>query len=281
MERVSGTARVNGADLLYEVAGAGDPIVLVHAGVADSRMWDEQFEPLACDHLVLRYDLRGFGGSSLPGGPFSYAADLRALLDHLDIPRAAVVGASFGGQVALEFALQRPDKVTSLVLVDSAIQGWEWSEEVERFGAAEDDALEAGRIEEAVELNLEMWVEGPGREASEVDAGFRERVRTMQRDAFVKQLHAEAQSPPPGSPDWLDPPAISRLADIRARTLVLVGDQDVADFIRISERLTADIDTATGAVIEGAAHLPSLEKPGVFLEIVRNFLSDAKGESPE
>ncbi|MBA3628612.1 MAG: alpha/beta fold hydrolase [Actinobacteria bacterium] len=242
-------------------------------------MWDEQFEPLACDHLVLRYDLRGFGGSSFPGGPFSYVADLAALLDHLDIAKGTVVGASFGGQVALEFALQHPARVTSLVLVDSAIQGLEWSEEVERFGAAEDDALEGGRVEEAVELNLKMWVEGPSREESEMDAELRERVRTMQRAAFEKQLLAEAQSPPPGPAEWLDPPAISRLAEIRAPTLVVVGDQDVPDFLHISERLTADIDSATRSVIEGAAHLPSLERPEVFMETLRSFLSGSSTDA--
>lgn len=273
MKRRSGIAPINNADLYYEVAGAGDPIVLVHAGIADSRMWDEQFAPLVDDHLVLRYDLRGFGRSSFPGGPFSYVADLAALLDHLDIGKGTVVGASFGGQVALEFALQHRERVTSLVLVDSAIQGWEWSEEVERFGAAEDDALEGGRTDEAVELNVKMWVDGPARKESEVDAGIRERVRIMQHAAFEKQMQAEAQSPPPGPPEWLDPPAISRLGEIRAPTLVVVGDQDVPDFLHISARLTDDIETTTRAVIEGAAHLPSLERPEVFMGALRSFLS--------
>ncbi|MDQ3766711.1 MAG: hypothetical protein M3346_05130 [Actinomycetota bacterium] len=115
-------------------------------------------------------------------------------------------------------------------------------------------------MEEAVELNVKMWVDGPSRGELEVSADLRERVRIMQRAAFVKQLDAEAQSPPPGPAEWLDPPAISRLGEIRAPTPVLVGDQGVPDFLDISERLTADIETATRTVIKGAAHLPSLEK---------------------
>lgn len=266
------TATLNGAQIHYEIEGSGHPIVLVHAGIADSRMWDEQVGPLARDHLVLRYDLRGFGGSSLPGGPFSHAADLAALFDHLDVDKGTVVGASFGGQVALEFALRHSDRLTSLVLIDSAIGGWEWSAEVESFGAAEDDALEDGRVDEAVELNLRMWVDGPTRDASEVDPDLRERVRIMQRTAFDKQLQAEAQSPPPGPTQWLEPPAIDRLGEIQVPTLVLVGDQDVKDFLQIAEKLTTDIATTSKAVIEGAAHLPSLEKPEVFLASLRRFL---------
>jgi 3-oxoadipate enol-lactonase len=267
-------AWLNGAEMHYEIEGSGHPIVLVHAGVADCRMWDGQARRLAENHLVLRYDLRGFGASSLPGGPFSYAADLAALFDHLNIDKGTVVGASFGGQVALEFALLHPDRLTSLVLVSSAIGGWEWSGEVERFGAAEDEALEEGRIDEAVELNLRMWVDGPARDASEVDSDLRERVGIMQRAAFDKQLRAEEQSPPPGPAQWLDPPAIDRLGEIRVPTLVLVGDQDVTDFLQIAEKLTTEIVTASGDVIEGAAHLPSLEKPEVFLSTLRAFLAD-------
>lgn len=118
-----------------------------------------------------------------------------------------------------------------------------------------------------------MWVDGPSRGELEVSDELRERVRIMQHAAFVKQLQADAQSPPPGPPEWLDPPAISRLGEIRAPTLVMVGDQDVPDFLHISERLTADIETVTRSVIEGCAHLPSLEKPEMFLESLRKFLS--------
>ncbi len=273
MKPRNGLATINGADLHYEVAGSGAPIVLVHAGVADNRMWDGQFAPLARDHLVLRYDLRGFGASSLPGGPFSHVADLASLFDHLNIDKGTVVGASFGGQVALEFAIEHPERVSALVLVDSAVQGWDWSEQVQRFGAAEDEALERARVEEAVELNLRMWVDGPARDSSMIDAKLRERVGAMQRDAFDKQLAAEAQSPPPGPPEWLDPPATSRLGEIRVPTLVLVGALDVPDFVRISEGLTAGIATATLSVIEGVAHLPSLEKPDTFWATLRSFLS--------
>lgn len=134
--------------------------------------------------------------------------------------------------------------------------------------------LEGGRLDEAVELNLKMWVDGQGRDVSQVDPGLRERVGNMQRNAFDKQLFAETQTPPPGPDEWLDPPAVSRLSEIRARTLVVVGSHDVADFLQISEMLTSDISSATRAVIEGTAHLPSLEKPELFLKILRGFVSD-------
>jgi pimeloyl-ACP methyl ester carboxylesterase len=94
-------AEINGALLRYEIAGDGAPVVLLHAGVADSRMWEDQVGLFSERHRVLRYDMRGFGSSSFPAGSFSFAADLLALMDYAGIDRAALVGASMGANVAL------------------------------------------------------------------------------------------------------------------------------------------------------------------------------------
>ena len=115
-----GIAEVNGTCLVYEGTGNGPPVVFVHGFTLDMRMWDDQVVPLATSHRVLRYDLRGFGASANPtvGESFSHADDLLALLDHLGIERAAVVGLSMGGWVVQEFALKYPDSVSAVILVD-------------------------------------------------------------------------------------------------------------------------------------------------------------------
>jgi 3-oxoadipate enol-lactonase len=238
----------------------------VHAGVGDRRLWDDQRDVFAARYRVVRYDLRGYGDSPLPPGPFSFVRDLCALFDHLGIERGAVVGNSFGGRVALEFALAHPGRVGALVLAAAALGGVEHSPELERFGAEEDELLEAGKVGEAVELNLRTWLGG-------VAPDVRERVRAMQRRAFEVLLAAYEHEPHPGPVEWVEPPATERLGEISAPTLVLVGAEDLPDFRAIAERLAAEIPGAERAVIEGARHLPGVERPEELNRLVLEFLA--------
>lgn len=260
-------APVNGASIYFEVAGTGHPVVLIHAGVADSRMWDGTFETLAARFQTLRFDIRGFGRSSMPPGRFSYHADLGALFDHVGFRRASLVACSFGGQIAIDFCLAYPDLVRSLVLASSGIGGREPSSDMIRFGDEEDALLARGDIEGATELNLRTWVDGPRRSPKEVDGALRERVRTMQRELFE-------QSPPVGvERERLEPPAIGRLGEIRAPTLVLAGDRDVPDMLEAAERLASEIPGARKVVFSDVAHLVSMERPARFNELVTEFLA--------
>jgi pimeloyl-ACP methyl ester carboxylesterase len=121
MIRETGMAEVNGARIYYEVAGEGEPLVLVHAGIADSRMWEGQLPAFADRYRVIRHDMRGFGMTAMVEGPFSHHEDLRALLDSLDVERAHLVGCSMGGGAVLDFALEYPQSIGNLVLVGSAV----------------------------------------------------------------------------------------------------------------------------------------------------------------
>jgi 3-oxoadipate enol-lactonase len=248
--------------------------VLVHAGVGDRRLWDGQMDAFSARHRVVRQDMRGFGESALPGMPFSHVDDLRALLDHLGIERAAVVGNSFGGRVSLDFALVHPERTTALVLVDSALSGWEGSSFFEQFDEEEEALLDAGKLDEAVELNLRTWLDGPEREAAPVAPDVRARVAEMQRSSFEMLVQAYEGSPEPGPVTWADPPAATRLDDVSVPTLVVVGTLDQLDFREISARLAAEIPGAESAEME-TAHLPALERPGEFNEIVLEFLGRA------
>jgi 3-oxoadipate enol-lactonase len=255
-------------DLHVEVAGEGAPVVLVHAGVCDSGMWDPQWASFPAVHRTVRYDLRGFGRSPLRPGPFCHARDLLALLDRLGLERASLVGASYGGQVALEVAVARPERVDRLVLVDARLPLDDWSDQLRAFAAEEEAALERGDVDAAVEANLRMWVDGPQRPPGAADPAVRERVRGMQRRAFELQLPVWEQA----QEEVLVPDLAQRLPEVRASSLVLAGELDVADFRRIAERLAREVPGARHAVVAGAAHLPSLERPAEFDELVLDFL---------
>ena len=249
------------------------PLLLLHAGVADSRMWDPIRPRLERERRVLAPDLLGYGERPLPQGEYSDVDELVGLLDAERVERAAVVGASFGGRVAIDLALSHPQRVAALVLAAPGLAGWDWSPETRAFGAEEDELLERGDVEGAVELNVRTWVDGRGRGRGDVDPAVRALVADMQRRAFELLLPAYAAEPQPEE-RMLDPPAATRLGELTAPTLVVVGDLDMPDFPRIAERLAAEAPNARVVTLNGVAHLPALEQPELFGELVLAFLDE-------
>jgi 3-oxoadipate enol-lactonase len=263
----TGFAEMDGASLYYEVTGGGHPLLLLHAGVADARMWDDQFAVFAQYYRVIRYDRRGFGRTVVSAAPFSNHDDAAHLLNSLGVENAYVVGVSFGGYVAIDLTLAYPDMVAALVLSAPNVSGYEpSSEEVLRFCTAEEEALARGDLVAATELNLRMWVDGPHRTPDQVNPAVRERVREMQLRAFAVDVPEAAEEQPP------PPPAITRLAEIQVPTLIIVGDQDVPEFLDISDWVAAGIRGAKKVVIPGVAHLPSMEEPELFNRMILDFL---------
>jgi 3-oxoadipate enol-lactonase len=257
------------SDLYWEEAGEGPPVVLVHEGIADSRMWDPQWESFPSLHRTIRFDQRGYGRSPLGPGVFSHAGDLMALLDEAGLERTSLVGGSLGGRVALEVAVAHPERIENLVLMNSGLPGHEWSEEVQTGWAEEEAAVERGDLDAAVEVNLRMWVDGPHRSTSEVDADVRARVGEMQRRAFELQVPVWEDA----TEELLVPDVADRLGEVRARTLVLTGDEDYDDIQALANKLAETIPGAQRTSIPRAAHIPSLERPEEFDRIVLEFLS--------
>jgi len=266
------TTRRTDSGIAYDRTGPRDgvPVVLVHAGVADRRMWEPQWPALTSRHDGVRLDLRGFGDSTdRPEGPLSPPDDVLAVLDAEGIGRCHLVGASYGAGVAVEVALTRPTGVASLLLVapgGSLIP--EPTPDLRAFAGEENAALDAGDLDAASDANVRWWVDGPGQPADRVAPHVRELVATMQRRAFEL------------TGDWddveeadLEPPALQRLATIDVPTLVLLGGLDL-DAIRLAaERVQHDVPGARLVVWEGAAHLPSLECPERFLQLLEEHLA--------
>ncbi|MEI5583813.1 MULTISPECIES: alpha/beta fold hydrolase [unclassified Agromyces] len=246
-------------------ASSGAPVVLLHAGIADRRMWDAQWPELTAARAAVRLDLRGFGDSATePQGEWSHADDVIQTLRHLGIARCHLVGASFGSGVAVEVALTAPELVESLLLCPpggSLLATM--TPDLRRFFDAENDALSRGDLDAAVEANVDAWVVGPRRSASEVDPGIITAVRTMQRRAFdlAESWRAIAATE-------LDPLALDRLGDLAVRTLVIVGGHDLDTTQDAASRVVAGIPGARRIDWPDAAHLPSLEKPQTFLDLL-------------
>jgi pimeloyl-ACP methyl ester carboxylesterase len=255
--------------LYAEVAGEGPAVVLVHEGICDSRMWDREWQQWSPEFRLLRVDLRGFGNSPLGSGPFAQARDLIEAIEAHGIERAALVGVSLGGRVAIEVALARPELVSALVLVAPGLPGHEWSQEMRDAWAEEEAAFEAGDLDAAVEASLRTWVDGPRRSPEDVDPQVRARVGEMQRRAYELAVGVEEDEE-----ELLVDELAQKLGEIQAPTLVLVGEEDQPDMHAIAERLEHEIPDARRATIADTAHVPSMERPREFDALVLPFLRE-------
>jgi 3-oxoadipate enol-lactonase len=251
--------------LYYEIAGEGQPLVLIHGGLVNSGLWDDQFEVFAEHYRTLRFDVRGFGKSKSPTSYYSHHGDLRDLLEYLSIERAYVLGLSMGGGIAIDFTLAYPHHVAALLPVAASLGGYHATANA-ALRAEMMAAYESGDKARAVELSLQAWTDGPYRTPDQVDPAVRERVREMTIHTFDL----------PDVDQWLrrlEPPAIDRLAEIHVPTLFVVGDQDVEDILKIGDLIIAQVRGAQRAVIPNTAHHLNLEQPAEFNRIVLEFLN--------
>jgi pimeloyl-ACP methyl ester carboxylesterase len=272
LESQTGFAEVNGARLYYEVAGTGHPLVLIHAGIADHHMWDNQFALFARQYRVIRYDLRGLGQSAMPPGPYGLYQDLYGLLQYLGIAQAHVIGVSIGGMTAVDFTLEHPEMVTALIPVAAGVSGSKPPEDSKALFEPLDAAYEARDLDRLLELEMDLWVVGPGRTRDAIDPALRQAVETMERANLEREFAGEE-----GTFERLDPPATGRLGEIQAPTLVIVGDADTPNTIANAETLAAEIPGARKVVLPNVAHMVPMEAPDAFNRIVLDFLGSLPG----
>lgn len=248
----------------FETAGSGPPLVFLHAGVADRRMWDPQFEPFARRFRVVRYDHRGFGKTKSTHTPFMLHDDLLSVMRCLGIARAALVGCSMGGTTAVDFAIAYPEMVDALVLSGSGLNGWIWSPEVVKLMTEIVEHVATGDVDGARQLNERLWLDGP-RDSETIDPIYRARARALNAEIFRPERWTIQPQPP-------SPPSSERLAEIKAPTLVVIGDCDAPDLHSIANLLVSEIAGSRLVTIRNAAHLPNLEHPEQFNRIVMDFL---------
>jgi pimeloyl-ACP methyl ester carboxylesterase len=248
------------SNLHHRVEGSGPVVVLLHAGVADLRMWDVQVAELVPGHRVVRCDLRGYGHTPLePGASYSDAGDVLALLDELGVERWALVGASYGGWVALQVASAAPERVERLVLLDPLAEVAEPDERLRAFWRDEDALVEAGDLDAATDLNVATFL-GP-----EAPDDSRELVWKMQRGVLQHQAAA-------GEVENAELPV--DLDRLTMPVTVVVGGRDLPFFVDTARELARVLPDAELVELPWAGHLPSLERPLEAAHLVRASLLD-------
>jgi len=273
--RITGEAALGGPSFFYEIVGEGHPLVLVHAGIADQRMWDDQIDAFAQRYQVIRYDMRGYGKTAMVAGPFSHHHDLYNLLKFLDIKKAYLVGSSIGGSTIIDFALEHPEMVAALIPVASTPSGYEFGEnddvapddEAAKLQAEHEAAIQRGDITKAAEIEATYWTVGLRRSIEQVHPTLLARVNEMNRIALAHKVAVL------GSEQALEPTAIGRLHEIHIPTLVISGDLDDPAIVKGSELLATRIKDARKAVIANTAHFPNMERPAEFNHLVLKFLA--------
>ncbi|MGI8830447.1 MAG: alpha/beta fold hydrolase [Candidatus Limnocylindria bacterium] len=260
------TLPINGIDLAYDETGSGPPLLLIHAGIVDRRMWDDVLPAFADRFRVIRFDMRGYGDSPLPSGPFSYTDDAVAMLTALGVSRVSIIGVSMGGHVALDLTIAHPELVERLVVVAAGIDGWEHSDAMKHEWDLEETAWETGELDEVAWVNVRTWLDGPTRGPDALPAALRQRVWEMQRRALDYDNDDATGA-------WATDSRRARLGEISVPTLVIVGELDQPDFGQIARMLASEIPGARFEELPGVAHLPPMEDPEQFTAAVLPFLT--------
>ncbi len=244
------------AGLEWDEAGSGPAILLLHAGIADRRMWDPQMDALADRYRLIRYDARGFGESGRIEAPYHPYDDAVAVLDAAGADNAVVIGSSMGGSCAIDLAIAHPARVSVLVAVGIGPGGRTPDAGLRAGWDAVGAAYEAGDIERAIDLDTEMWVQA---------ADISPQVRAWNAAIFARDESHEHELD-------LDPPAIDRLDGIECPVLAVVGDRDQPFMVAGARALANGVARGRLAVMPGLTHLPSLEAPAAFNAILLDFL---------
>ena len=267
MNPETGFASINGAQLYYELAGAGPSLMFIHAGIADSGTWDDQVPEFARRYRTLRCDLRGFGKSEPVDREFSYREDVLSLLDYLNIEQTILIGCSMGGTTCMDVAIEHPDRVSALVMVGSGPSGLELDVPEPPQVAEINQAMAEGNWDRLNDLAVELWFDGDGRTPDQVDQQARARLHMMSRrviDHMRKQLGT--QKPP------MQPSAVEQLGSLDLPVLIVYGDKDT-EFIQASASyMEQHIPGAKKVLMPNTAHLPNMERPTEFNRIVLEFL---------
>jgi len=260
-------ADATGTRVGYDTYGSGPDLVFLHAGIANRTMWQPQIDVLSNRFRITTPDARGFGDTPIGDEPFSRRDDLAAVMDAVGAESATVVGCSIGAGFALDYAIENPTRVDRLVLVGVTPVGFDWPDDpiLEESWPKIDALIEAGKLDEAGRLEARLWVDGPRRPEGSAPSWLREQV--VEWSLPINSVEGWGES------RQLEPPAMQRLGDVQAATLVIVGLEDAEVVIEGCRQTAAGIANARIVELDGTAHLPNLEVPEAFNQALEDFLA--------
>jgi 2-hydroxy-6-oxonona-2,4-dienedioate hydrolase len=262
--------------LRIEETGNGEAILFVHADFVDGGMWNSTMGRLADGFAVACFDKRGYGRSEPASGPMCRRRELEEILRTLGRGPVHLVGCSNGGQSSLDLALEHPELVRSLTLVNAPPSGFipEGQPPAELLDMIA--AMARGDMVATSALQIRIWFDGPDRQPADMDAAklaARAEAARMNRIVVERGTFVIADMQPK---DPLDPPAIHRLGEVRQPTLVVSGALDHAQNRRASQLLADGIPGARLVVMADCAHVPPLEEPEAFARLLRSFIATGK-----
>ena len=260
--------------LYYEVRGSGMPVLFIHAGVADCSMWDDQFSYFSQYYRLIRYDTRGYGKSHTETTEFSNRQDIVDLLTYLGVEKAAVIGISRGGQIAIDFTLEHPEFVSALIPIAAGVSGFDYQpgdndqarREFELFSHM-DELWEKKAYDELAELEVHVWADGPSQPVGRASPQIRDYIHKFIRANYTRQDGKATPQP-------LSPPAAGRLGEIQVPTLILVGEYDTYDTLVMADKLNHEIPGVRKIIYPGTAHMLPMEQSARFNQEVLSFLGE-------
>lgn len=268
----SGFVKIGNAEIYYEEQGSGTPLLLLHGGGVDCTMWDLQFNEFSKHFRVIRYDARNYGKSTTGDGPYANHEDLAALLDALKIDKAVVLGLSMGGGIAIDFAVEHPERMLALVSVGAGINGAEFEDpDYEKNRIKEQEALKKGDLYEFIEWIIRSWGDGPKRTPEQMNSDVRKKIHYMMWVTYSKFN-------PKARPQALKHTADKRLHEIKCPTLSITGKLDMSVIHRLSDMLVQQAPNAKHVSVKNVAHYVNMEAPAEFNRIIIEFLKSSLGK---
>ena len=266
-ETMSGYIDIGKANLYCEYMGEGKPLIMIHSGLMDRRMWDDQFQYFSNKYKAIRYDIRGYGLTKSSPDTFSHYNDLSHFMEELNIEKASLIGHAMGARIAVDFALQFPEKVSVLILTSPAISGYNYSSEIlANYIKAYNKAVKNDNIDEIIDAFQRAWTYGPYRASTDVEQFVRDWVKMIATESL-------ANYNPMIKATELIPPAAQRLKQIKVPILIITGDLDMPDIHQLADFIQESAPNAKKVNITHTAHMVNMEKPNEFNKIVSKFLS--------
>ncbi len=267
---ISGYVDIDQTKLYYETAGSGIPLVMVHAGVGDCEQWENEFGKFSENFQVIRYDMRGYGCSDPIEGPFSHLGDLTRVIDELvHNPPVILMGCSIGGLLSLDYALENPQSVRALIMIGPGSCGFELDNCTQELFSEAMKAFEEGDLNLLAEIQTQIWFDCMHADPDQVDQSMRALLYDMNRSVLGSQATKSEQTQ-----SKMTEPAARRLDKIDFPVLIIVGSNDLQYMHSAADYIADKIQYARKEVIEDAAHLPNLDQPHQFEEVVVEFLDN-------